>query len=67
MRKLCPNKYRPIDGTERIKTRFLWFPKRINQECRWLETTSWVEYSRRMWDITCGAEWIEWIPVKWLD
>jgi len=67
MRKHCPNKERIKDGTERILERFLWFPKRINEECRWLEKAKWVESSQRMWDITCGHEWIEWRVIKWLN
>jgi hypothetical protein len=67
MRKQCPIKYYPPNGTERIRNKFLWFPKKINGECRWLEKASWLETSRRMWDVTCGAEWIEWGGVKWLN
>ena len=67
MRKICPNKYCPIDDTKQIKTKFLWLPKKINQECRWLEKSTWLEESKRMWDVTYGHEWIEWIGIKWLD
>ena len=67
MRKICPNKYYPIDGTKRIKTKFLWLPKKINQECRWLEKSTWLESSQRMWDVTCGYEWIEWRGITWLN
>lgn len=30
-------------GEIREKRRFLWFPKCINREWRWLETASWVQ------------------------
>ena len=67
MRKKCPNKENIQDGTERIRQKFLWFPKRIDSECRWLEKAEWLESSQRMWDVTCGHEWTEWIGIKWLN
>lgn len=67
MRKKCPNKYYPNDGTERIRKKFLWLPKKINEECRWLEKAVWLETSQRMWDVTCGSKWVEWRGKKWLN
>lgn len=34
---------RPKDRDIRIKRRFLWFPKIIHREIRWLEVASWSE------------------------
>ena len=65
-------------GTIRRRTRFLWWPKRIGSEWRWLEITTWTEkYIERLThESACGGRvpappsgWIvrEWIPVKWGD
>jgi hypothetical protein len=48
-------------GQKRIITKFLWFPKRILNEKRWLETTSWVEEYIPHWD---GSDWY---ARYWLD
>jgi hypothetical protein len=31
----------PTRGDTKITKKFLWFPKRINNETRWLEVASW--------------------------
>jgi hypothetical protein len=31
------------NGDRRLRTAFLFFPKTINGETRWLETASWIE------------------------
>ena len=31
------------EGYERIKRRFLFFPKRVGDEWRWLEKASWTQ------------------------
>ena len=56
---------------KRIKTRFLWFPKKINREIRWLEKTAWVQ------EIDCNVKFYDWgltkvtkyywRDVEWLD
>lgn len=46
----------PEFGTIRIRSGFLFFPKRIGKETRWLELAVWAE------------EWMcddEWEPVWW--
>lgn len=48
-------------GERRIVTKFLWFPKRIGNEERWLEKASWVEKYIFHWD---GNDWF---AVDWLD
>lgn len=37
---------------------FLWLPKRIKDQTRWLERASWQEYYDSM---------IGWIPERWLN
>ena len=59
-------KENPEHGTERIMIRFLWWPKTINGETRWLETTSWrEEWVRGSRVSACGDFWKgrEWIGV----
>lgn len=45
-------------------TKFLWFPKKINQVTRWLETASWLETAFRdsigngwHWKASCWLDW----------
>lgn len=53
----------PIEGEERFRKRFLWLPKRIGEETRWLELGRWHEvYSERRWK---GEEF--WQPLAWFD
>lgn len=59
--------YRPDNGTLRRRKRFLWFPKTIDGQTRWLETAEWQEYSYRMTDPTSASDWISWIPNRWLN
>ena len=64
-------------GEERTVKKFLWLPKWINNECRWLETATWVE--RTIIDcsviISSSFGWspissktanFKWIGVKWI-
>lgn len=68
MRGKCKKRNKRIpDGTLRIKTGFLLFPLCIKGEWRWLEKASYKQISRRMWDVTCGHEWIEWNYVEWVN
>ena len=55
------------EGDERITNRFLWLPVRIGNERRWLEKAKIRWKARRMWDVTCGAEWMEWRPQEFLN
>jgi hypothetical protein len=52
--KLIP----PEHGETRTVTKFLWFPKEIHKEGRWLEKASWVEKFHTQIN--------DWNPVKWL-
>lgn len=54
------------DGTLRTRTGFLWFPKTIGDETRWLETAEWEERHHvyhgydgmeRWWEET---QWVRW-------
>ena len=51
----------PPNGALRIKTKFLWFPKRIHTETRWLEKASWLEENQTG---STHAYWTieDWIP-----
>ena len=40
---LKPYRPHPTMGTRRTVTKFLWFPKCISRECRWLERATWTE------------------------
>lgn len=46
----------PKDGDTREKTKFLWLPKEINQEIRWLEYARWQE-----------RYYYSWEPIKWIN
>ncbi len=48
-------------GEKRIISKFLWLPKRILNETRWLEKTSWIEEYVLHWDVNF------WFAKSWLD
>ena len=54
-------------GETRIVKRFLFIPKGIRGQFRWLETATFKqEYVYRN-DPTCGASWHEWTDKEWLN
>jgi len=60
--KDCGNRI-PLIGQTRVVTKFLWFPKTINKETRWLEKASWTEhYLPSIVTNKCS-----WITGKWND
>ena len=56
---------RPSFGDMRTRTEFLWWPKRICYETRWLERASWREEYIKMWD---GLDWHYggWTSIAWV-
>jgi hypothetical protein len=52
-------------GAQRIRHRFLWFPKRIGDETRWLETACWGETYRITGSNRWGAESHGWSATQW--
>ena len=70
MRWLKKVKYVPILGDIRIVKKFLWLPKTIQGETRWLEYTSIVQ--RRDWVtamkgyvLRYSESKIDWVDVEW--
>jgi hypothetical protein len=59
--KVKPHKPKPRHGEVRVITKFLWFPKCLYPEWRWLETASWTERYFVDHDL---AYWIE---QEWVD
>lgn len=51
----------PKVGDVRIRERFLWFPKRIGNEVRWLEK---AKYSEQLF--SCWTD-LEWVAKQWID
>lgn len=51
---------KPKDGEERVISAFLWWPRTIGGETRWLETASW-----RQWLEACFFD--EWRDMRWED
>lgn len=51
-------------GDKRIKSRFLFFPKNIYGECRWLEIATWEE----IWETGAGTmgAFCHWAPTRWI-
>jgi len=49
----------------RKKRRFLWFPKTLNSETRWLTKTLWEEEYYQGW--SGGDDWDGWVALRWLD
>lgn len=57
-------KAKPVRGDERIITKFLLFPKNIDDDVRWLERVSYKQkYTRENYEYGCYHVWetIEWI------
>ena len=63
----------PVDGTLRVRNEFLWFPKTIGDETRWLETAEWEERYRiyhgydgfeKWWETT---RWVRWTNFDEVD
>ena len=55
-------------GDEVLCSGFLFFPKTINGETRWLEYASWIERLCRMYQPFFETEeGIDWIPKRWVN
>ena len=60
-------------GSMRLRRGFLWAPKTIGWETRWLERARWWEEAQRSLRGYGDAVWVpprdkwpvQWIPVKW--
>jgi len=49
----------------RLRTNFLWFPKTINEETRWLERATWAEYYVVLPEqLRTG---VYWKPLEWSE
>ncbi len=58
----------PINKEERRVTRFLFFPKTINNETRWLETTTFIQiciYFDPDWSDGYNKTAWHWIDLRW--
>lgn len=51
----------PLYGENRIRQKFLWFPKTIGNTTVWLEKARWMEIFKR------GVMNNSWYPVNWCD
>ena len=51
----------PKEGDTRVRSGFLFFPKIINGEERWLEWARWEE-EWQFWGYDAG-----WVPIAWLS
>jgi hypothetical protein len=57
-------------GMTQCKSRFLFLPKTIGDEWRWLERAEWKEVlveTAKFLDIGVTVSVLEWIPVEWLN
>lgn len=50
--------------TTRIRTGFLFFPKRIEKETRWLEFAIWTEEYINIGKLGGKIKW-KWVPLGW--
>ena len=50
----------------KIITRFLFFPKTINGIRKWWCKATYLCRLEHRFDVTCGAEWYEKVPIRWL-
>lgn len=49
-------------GDKRISSGFLWLPKTIGDETRWLEKATWEEECEGSFSLYC-----DWSSIKWLS
>lgn len=63
----------PVLGSIKTVYKFLWWPKTIDNETRWLEYSVWTEQYQNK-KIYIGLDYDlhehivqEWIPIKWLN
>ena len=59
MRKQIKNA--PYHGDIRTKSKYLWFPKMIHREFRWLERAKWID------EYVMNAGGAQWFAREWLD
>lgn len=55
--------HKPSPGTTRRKFGFLWLPKTINNQIRWLEWAHWSE--KYTTHTTCVGTVSQWLPISW--
>lgn len=55
------------EGRVRVINKFLFFPKRIGNEVRWLEKSSIKQKLHYVFDVTSGSIWWEWRDVEWVN
>lgn len=74
MRFKLKTKSGPEEGDERIVGGFLWFPKYIGREWRWLEHAKWLQIVRRLTQIVpdggCyspGQTYLSWCDAEWVN
>ena len=62
-------KAKPVRGTFRVKKRFLFLPKTIENETRWLEWGVWgEEYAQvRDWGIVVPYLFDKWVVTSWYN
>ena len=57
-----------IPGQQRVISKFLFIPKRIGDETRWLEKATIRQTLNLMrGDAESGGRWCEWIDTEWID
>lgn len=56
---------KPELGDERVLSGFLWLPKAVQNETRWLVTARWRE--RYVWTGRGARERKAWRAVRWID
>ena len=61
--RLVDKRSRPEGGDSRTKKGFLFLPKRIGNETRWLEFATWKQFC--YWEL--NGEFYKWVDYKWVD
>ncbi len=55
----------PEYGSLRVRNAFLWLPKKIDGEWRWLEWAEWKEMYYRPTGRAAGYQKLKWRPYEW--
>ena len=62
------NRPRPKDGEARTITKFLWIPKKINNEWRWLGVESYRQlYAKEYFFASHDDSPVRWHDINWIN
>lgn len=72
MKMRAKPKTEPKEGDIRNRTGFLWLPKKLGNEWRWLERATWLQVCTRLTTLvpeggghSPGQTFLKWVSTEW--